>query len=395
MTMREIYLNHAATSPRPSDTVRDAVIAYLREGGHASPGRNFEGLEDAQRALDARLAVGALFGVTHPSRVVFTPGATASLNMLLHGAIRRGDHVLTTSVEHNAVARPLALLEKQGVITVTRMRCAPDGTLDPAQVEQSLRPNSRLLVMTHASNVLGTILPFRECFAAAKRRGLFTVLDAAQTAGCIPLRMEPDMDAVAFAGHKGLGGLAGTGGFVLGKDSADRLEPWLVGGTGSASDSLEQPAFLPDKFEPGTPNTVGIVSLGAAAEELLAVGVDAVRRRAQSLTERFIAAASRLPVAVCGTGDAAKSVPVVSLAVADADPGILAGRLYREHGVLIRSGLHCAPLAHETAGTFPRGTLRFSFGRGTTEEDIDAAVSALDRVLAEEQKGMFVCREHG
>ncbi len=381
MTMREIYLNHAATSPGPADSVWEAVIAYLREGGHASPGRNFAGLEDAKRILDARVAVGALFGVKNPSRVAFTSGATASLNMLLHGALRRGDHVVTTSVEHNAVARPLALLERKGVIAVTRVRCAPDGTLDPAQVEQAIRPDSRLLVMTHASNVLGTILPFRECFAVAKRRGLFTVLDAAQTAGCMPLRMEPDMDALAFAGHKGLGGLAGTGGFVLGKDSADRLEPWLVGGTGSASDSLEQPGFLPDKFEPGTPNTIGIVSLCAAAGELLEIGVDAVRRREIALTERFLAGVRRLPVAVCGTGDAAKSMPVVSVSVSGADPGILAGRLYREHGVLIRSGLHCAPLAHRTAGTFPQGTLRFSFGRGTTVEDIDAGVSALGEVL--------------
>ena len=380
--MREIYLNYASTSPATTPRVLAAVSAYLGESGHRSPGRNFEGLNDASKALDARMAVGRLFGVKNPSRVVFTAGVTASLNMLLNGILRQGDHVIATSVEHNAVARPLALLEKKGVISVTWMPCEPDGTLDPGRVEESICPNTRLLVMTHASNVLGTLLPVRECFAIAKRRGLFTVLDAAQTAGCMEVRLEADMDAVAFAGHKGLGGLAGIGGFVLGKDSAGMLEPWLVGGTGSASDSLEQPAFLPDKFEPGTPNTIGIVSLGAAAEELLDIGVDAIRQREAALTERFLAGVRRLPVAVCGTGDAAKCMPVVSVSVPGADMGHLAGRLYREYGVLVRSGLHCSPLAHRTAGTFPAGTVRFSFGRGTSEEDIDAGLAALGGVLS-------------
>lgn len=380
--MREIYLNYASTSPATTPRVLAAVTSYLEESCHRSPGRNFEGLEDSARALDARMALGALFGVKNPSRIVFTFGVTASLNMLLLGILRQGDHVVTTSVEHNAVARPLALLEKKGVVDVTWLACEPDGTLDPELVEKALRPNSRLLVMTHASNVLGTILPFRECFAIAKRQGLFTVLDSAQTAGSVHLRMEADMDALAFAGHKGLGGLAGVGGFVLGKDSTAQLEPWLVGGTGSASDSLEQPDFLPDKFEPGTPNTVGIVSLGASVGEILETGVEGIRRREMALTERFLGGVRSLPVTVCGTGDAGKSMPVVSLAVPGRDMGQLARRLYQEYGVLVRSGLHCAPLAHKTAGTYPQGTLRFSFGRGTGEEDIDAGVNALKSILS-------------
>ncbi len=378
--MREIYLNYASTSPVTSPSVVAAVTSYL-QSGHRSPGRNFEGLEDSSIALDARLALGELFGVKKPNRIIFTSGVTASLNMLLNGIVRPGDHVLSTSVEHNAVARPLALLQERGVVEVTWMRCEPDGFLDPCRVHESLRPNSRLLVMTHASNVLGTILPYRECFAEAKRHGLTTILDAAQTAGCIEVRMGPETDAIAFAGHKGLGGLAGVGGFALGDGAPERISPWLVGGTGSASHLLEQPDFLPDKFEPGTPNTVGIASLGASVKELLAVGITAIRDREMDLTARFIDKVRCLPVVVCGTGDAERSMPVVSLHVPGHDMGRLARRLYEDHGVLVRSGLHCSPLAHQTAGTFPEGTLRFSFGRETTPDDIDAGVDALAQSL--------------
>lgn len=238
IVMREIFMNYASTSPVTSPAVVAAITSYLRSD-HRSPGRNFEGLEDSAIALDARLALGELLGVRKPNRIIFTSGVTASLNMLINGVVRPGDHVVTTSVEHNAVARPLALLAKNGIIEVTWMRCEPDGSLDPGQVRESLRPNSRLLVMTHASNVLGTILPYRECFAEAKRRGLFTILDAAQTAGCIDVRIGEETDVIAFAGHKGLGGLAGIGGFALGDGAAEKIRPWLVGGTGSASHLLD------------------------------------------------------------------------------------------------------------------------------------------------------------
>lgn len=380
--MRQVYLNYASTSPVKSPRVMEAVLGSLQENRHLNAGRNFDGLDDTAVSLKSRMAVAKLFGAANPAQVIFTSGVTMSLNMILNGALGPGDHALATSVEHNAVARPLTRLAAVGGVQVTWLPCDPTGALDPAEIDRAVRPNSRLLVMTHASNVLGTILPVRECFRAAKRHGLLTVLDSAQTAGGLEIALDPDLDVLAFTGHKGLGGLAGTGGFVLARGAEKHIRPWLTGGTGSASHLLEQPEFLPDKFEPGTPNTLGILSLGAAAAELLEIGVETIREREKALTRRFLDGARQLPVAICGTRDARRSMPVVSLDVPDADLGVLARRLYEEQGILIRSGLHCSPLAHRTAGTYPKGTLRFSFGRGTTEDDIDAALDGLGKVLS-------------
>lgn len=375
--MRQIYLNYASTSPVKSPRVIDAVTGFLQENRHLNAGRNFEGLDDTVVSLKSRMAICKLFGVANPSYVIFTSGVTMSLNMILHGALSPGDHVLSTSVEHNAVARPLTQMEQSGLIKVTWLPCDPSGLLDPALVGKAVRKNTRLMVMSHASNVLGTIQPVAECFREAKSYGLLTVLDSAQTAGGIDIRMGEEIDVLAFTGHKGLCGLAGTGGFALAPGVDKRIYPWLTGGTGSASHLLEQPDFLPDKYEPGTPNTVGILSLGAAVTELLELGVSTIREKETAITRRFIEGAKSLPVVVCGTGNAEQSMPVVSLDVPGVDLALLARRLYDDHGIITRSGLHCSPLAHRTAGTFPKGTLRFSFGRETTEEEIDTALAAV------------------
>ncbi|MDR0363072.1 MAG: aminotransferase class V-fold PLP-dependent enzyme [Planctomycetota bacterium] len=380
--MQPVYLNYASTSPRKSRRVIDAISSYLEENRHMNSGRNIDGLDDAAILLRSRLMLGRLFGVDNPSRVVFTSGVTASLNMLLWGMLEAGDHVLSTSIEHNAVARPLTLLRKTKGIEVTWLECEPDGTLDPALVDAHVRKNTRLLVMSHASNVLGSILPVASCFEAAKRHGLMTVLDSAQTAGGIDFRLDANTDVIAFSGHKGLGGLGGAGGFVLGDGIGAKIHPWLTGGTGSVSHELDQPDFLPDKFEPGTPNTVGILALGASVEELCEIGIATIREKEVRLTRRFLDGVRGLPAVVHGAGDADKSMPVVSLAVPGADLAVLARRLYDEHGILIRCGLHCSPLAHRTAGTLPQGTLRFSFGYATTEQEIDLALAALERVLS-------------
>lgn len=380
--MQEIYLNHASTSPVKSQRVIDALTTHLTRNLHLNAGRNFDGLQDNALALDCRMTLGRLLGVPNPARIIFTSGITAALNIILHGLLKKNDHVLATSLEHNAVARPLTLLQQHGTISITWLQCAPDGSLDPELINKSIRPNSKLLVMTHASNVLGTILPTDACFAMAKQHGLATVLDTAQTAGGLETKMNPHTDILAFTGHKGLGGLAGIGGFALAKGMEQKIEPWLTGGTGSASDLFEQPDFLPDKFEPGTPNTVGILSLGAAVKELLEIGIETIREQEMTLTQRFIDGARTLPVAIHGPGDAKKSMPVVSLTAPGTDPATLARRLYEEFGIITRCGLHCSPLAHRTAGTFPEGTLRFSFGRETTEREIDAALAALATVLS-------------
>ncbi|MDR2494417.1 MAG: aminotransferase class V-fold PLP-dependent enzyme [Spirochaetaceae bacterium] len=372
-----IYANYAATSPALSQAVVEELRAYLSET-RLNAGRNFEGLEAGAAALRARRAAGKLFGAAGPLRVLFTSGATASLNMAIHGLARPGDHVLATSVEHNATARPLEALRKNRVIDLEWLQCDPEGSLDSAKVRGAIRKNTRLLVMSHGSNVLGTIAPVTDCFRIAREYGVFTVLDAAQTAGVLPFAMGDCCDVLGFAGHKGLGGLAGIGGFVVGERAAAEMRPWIRGGTGSASDSLDMPDFLPDKFEPGTQNTLGVLSLAASVEEITRIGVETIRERERALTARFISGLGGIKKArPCGTMDPDRSVAVVSLVVEGYSAGDVSRRLFERNGIITRSGLHCSPLAHKTAGTFPDGTVRFSFGRGTTEAEIDTILEAL------------------
>jgi selenocysteine lyase/cysteine desulfurase len=377
--------------------VAGELCGYL-EGTHLNAARNFEGLEAGAIALRARNAVAKLFHAADPLRVVFTSGATQSLNMAIHGLARPGDHVLATGVEHNAAARPLEMLRKSGVIELDWLPCAPDGSLDAETVRRAIRRNTRALVMTHASNVLGTILPVAECCAIARERGVFSIVDTAQTAGVLPFpagggggsgggggndggggnRSEAVADVIAFTGHKGLGGLAGVGGFVLSEAAAREMRPWVSGGTGSASHSLDMPEFLPDKFEPGTQNTIGILSLAVSIEEILRISVEKIREHERALTARFLAGLRQIEkVKLCGPLDSDRSVALVSLVVRGCDCGDASRRLFETCGIVTRSGLHCSPLAHKTAGTYPNGTVRFSFGRATTELEIDTLLEAL------------------
>ncbi|MDR2521953.1 MAG: aminotransferase class V-fold PLP-dependent enzyme [Spirochaetaceae bacterium] len=377
-----IYANYAATSPALSPAAARELCAYAG-GTHLNAGRNFEGLEAGAAALRARRAVAALFGIADPLRVILTSGATAALNMAIHGLARPRCRVLATCVEHNAAARPLQALAQSGLIALDWLTCDCCGSLDSAALRAALtseprQERARLLVMTHASNVLGTILPAAECYAVAREHGVLTILDAAQTGGVLPFTMNDCCDLLVFAGHKGLGGLAGTGGFVLGERAVREMRPWLRGGTGSASASLDMPDFLPDKFEPGTQNTAGALCLAAAVEGILCEGTAAIRERERALTARFLAGLCAVKKArVFGTRDAARSVAVVSLVIEGSDSGDVSRRLFEQHGIVTRSGLHCSPLAHTTAGTFPAGTVRFSFGSGTTEAEIDAILEAL------------------
>ncbi|MDR2397339.1 MAG: aminotransferase class V-fold PLP-dependent enzyme [Spirochaetaceae bacterium] len=372
-----IYANYAATTPALSPGVTRELRSYLGET-HLNAARNFEGLEAGAIALRARKALARLFGAESPLQVVFTSGATAGLNLVIQGLVRPGDHVLATMVEHNAVARPLEALRKTGIITVDWLPCDAEGFLDPQQVRQGIKKNTRLLILSHASNVLGTLLPVAECFSIAREQGVFTLLDAAQTAGVIPLTRELGADGIVFTGHKGLGALAGIGGLVLGEEVSQAMRPWIAGGTGSASASLDMPLFLPDKFEPGTQNTMGILSLAVSVEELLDIGVETIREQEKALTSRFISGLEALSnVRLYGPKEPDHRTAPVSLGIQGSDPGEVAGSLFEKHRIVTRSGLHCAPLAHKTAGTYPEGTVRFSFGRGSTEAEVDSTLEAL------------------
>lgn len=385
-----IYLDHAATSwPKP-ECVHDAVSRYMRDVG-ASPGRSgHRRANDAERLrLDAREAVAELFGVSDPMRVVFTLNGTTALNMVLRGLLTPGAHAVTTGMEHNAVMRPLRALEQQGV-AVDVARCGTDGTLEPAAVDEHIRPETRLIIVNHASNVCGTVLPIREIGELARARGVPLLVDAAQTAGVWPLDMRADnVDLLAFTGHKGLLGPSGTGGLIISEGfDIDRLPPLVAGGTGSRSEQESQPDFLPDKYEAGTPNTAGLAGLAAGVRYVLELGVEQVRARTQGWTERLINGLRRIEgVRLVGTQDARRQVAVVSFTIDGWSVSELAHALDERFGIMCRPGLHCAPRAHRTLGTLPHGTLRFALGSSSSEDEVDAALAAVAQLAQVQSDG--------
>jgi cysteine desulfurase/selenocysteine lyase len=388
MPPRVIYLDNAATSwPKPPQ-VAQAMMRFLGEVG-ANPGRSGHRLsiEAARVVYRTREAVAGLLGVADPMRIIFCANATHALNLALRGLLGSGQHVVTTSMEHNSVMRPLRALEAEG-IALTVVECSPEGVLDPAAVKQALRPETTLIVMTHASNVVGTLMPVREVAEIARAHDLLLLVDGAQSVGALPIDMDGlGADLLAFTGHKALCGPAGTGGLIIGErvDIAC-LEPLTRGGTGSNSESDLQPDFLPDMFESGTMNVVGLAGLEAGLRWLVEQGPEELRSRERALTARLIEGLRQIPgVEVEGTLDASKQLPVVSFMLAGVDPGEMGLRLDEEFGIAARVGLHCSPVAHQTLGTFPTGTVRFSLGALSTRKDVDLAVRAV-RDLAEEAR---------
>ncbi len=379
-----IYLDHAATSwPKPP-AVTEAMSDFLQRAG-GNPGRSGHRLsiEAARIVYDAREAVAALFNAPDPLRVIFTLNVTHALNLALRGLLRPGDHVVTSSMEHNSVMRPLRALERQGV-RLSVVPCAADGTLAVDAVARAVTPGTRLIVINHASNVTGTILPVAEIAPLAHRAGALLLVDAAQTCGVLPVDMTAlGVDLLAFTGHKGLQGPPGSGGLVI-ADHVDvaQLEPLLRGGTGSLSEYEEQPDDLPDRYESGTPNGVGIAGLGAGVRWVMARSVDDIRQHEMSLAQVLIdGLQSMRGVTVYGTHDVQRSTAVVSFTVEGREVSDIGLRLDDEFGVLCRVGLHCAPAAHRTIGTFPRGTVRFAPGATTTVDEAHAAVDAVGRLV--------------
>ena len=382
--MHTIYLDNAATSfPKPP-CVGARMREYVDEVG-ASVGRgSYAAAQQAERVtLRLRQRLGRLFGFADPRHVILTPGNTWGLNLLLAGALRPGDHVLVSAMEHNAVMRPLTQLAKRGVI-FERIPCDAQGRLQTGRLEAMLRPNTRLVLLAHASNVSGTVQDAQAVGAVCAARGVPFALDAAQTAGHLPLDFAAlQLSALSVPGHKGLLGPQGTGALLLRPDFAETLEPIVSGGTGSASDSEEIPAYFPDRLEPGTPNLPGIFGWEAALSYLEDVTVEAAAAHDRALCAQFLAGLRDIPgVTLLGPDTAEGRVAVFSLDFPGQDNAAAAARLEEEFGILTRCGLHCAPNAHRTLGTFPRGTVRLSFGWFNTAEDADAALRAVRAVSA-------------
>ena len=380
---KPIYLNYAATSINKPKEMLDAVCQYLQEETPLSHNRSLASDVGGDIIYQGREEVAQFFHVKDSSHVVFTENITMSLNMVLNGLLKKGDHVITSSVEHNAVMRPLILLKEKLGIEITLLPTTKEGGACPKDIEKELRPHTKLLVLTGASNVLGTILPIKEMFRVAKAKGVITVLDSAQTAGFLPIDMEADaIDVLTFTGHKSLQALSGIGGFALTKEVAGKIEPWLVGGTGNLSHSLEQPETLPEKFESGTLNTVGILSLMESIRWINKVGMDNIATHQLKLTKRFLLGLEDLPVQVLGTRNINQTVPVVSLTCEKYSPSELSYQLFEQYNILTRCGLHCAPSAHQVAGTFPEGAVRFSFGYTTTIKEIETTLDTLRKLLS-------------
>ena len=382
-----IYLDNAATSwPKP-DCVQQAVLRCMREVG-ASPGRSGHRLaNEAERMrFDAREALAELFGVSDPTRVIFTLNATGALNLVISGLLPPGAHVVTTSMEHNSVMRPIRAAEQRGV-SVSLVRCRSDGSMAPDAIEQHLRPQTRLIVANHASNVCGTVLPIDAIGAIAHREGIPLLVDAAQTGGCWPIDLSNDnIDLLAFTGHKSLLGPSGTGGLIINDDfDISLLPPLTHGGTGSRSEQEVQPDFLPDKYESGTPNVAGLAGLAAGVRYLLERGVERIRQHEQNLTRRLIEGLGRIAgVRVFGTGHAWEQTSAVSLTIDGHSVSDVAQALDERFGIMCRPGLHCAPRAHRTLGTLPDGTLRLAAGPFTTETEIERAIDAIARLATAE-----------
>jgi cysteine desulfurase family protein len=380
-----IYLDYAATSwPKPKEVLR-AMMDFLEYSG-GNPGRSGHRLSIAAARIifAARESLAELFHAPDPMRVIFTQNVTYAINLALRGLVHPGDRVVTTSMEHNSVMRPLRSLEKQGV-KVEVVPCNPTGCLDLQALKAALAQPTRLMAMTHASNVVGTLLPIREAADLAHQAGALLLVDAAQTAGVIPIDQPAlGIDLLAFTGHKGLHGPPGTGGLLLGAQvNIEELEPLVRGGTGSKSEFEEQPCMLPDKYESGTPNGVGIAGLGAGVRWVKTRGIESIRAHEEALTGMLLDGLDEIPgVTLYGTGSADKCTSVLSCRVAGLHVSEVGLQLDDDYGILSRVGLHCAPSAHRTLGTFPEGTIRLAPGIFTSPADIRRAVAAFKKIAS-------------
>ncbi|MFQ5963417.1 MAG: aminotransferase class V-fold PLP-dependent enzyme [Candidatus Scalinduaceae bacterium] len=376
-----IYLDNAATTfPKP-ECVYDAMDKFLREMG-ANPGRAGHRMSVAaeQEIENARILLARFLGVKDPDRMIFTFNATDAINMGIKGLLCIGDHVITSNLEHNSVLRPLNGLEKDNVITVTMVENTGDGFISPDDVRKAIKPNTKLIVLTHASNVLGTIQPIEEIGKIAREGEIIFMVDAAQTAGVCHIDVEEQhIDMLAFTGHKGPLGPPGTGGLCVGE--MVKLRAWREGGTGFEPESLSQPDNFPFNLESGTPNSVGIVGLRTGIEFCIKKGIDAIRQHELQLTFRLIKALeSDNRFKIYGSLDEKRKVGIVSINIKGLKPNDVAAILDNTFDVAMRPGLHCAPFSHQEIGTFPEGTIRISPGFFNTMEDIEETIKCLKKI---------------
>lgn len=378
-----IYLDNAATSyPKPEEVYK-AVDKCFREYG-ANPGRSGHklALKAGRSIYETRELMCQLFNIDNPMQIIFTYNATDSLNLAIKGVLNKGDHVITSGMEHNSLIRPIKALEQIGVEN-TIVECDDEGFIKLDKLKGAIKENTKLIAVTHASNVTGTLMPIKEIGEIAKEKDILLLVDAAQTAGVYTIDVkEMNIDLLAFPGHKGLMGPQGTGALYIGEGI--ELRHMKEGGTGSKSESLLQPEIIPDRYESGTPNTPGIVGLGAGLKYILDIGTENIRKHEEELTEYMINGLKSIDkVKIYGPMDAKRKASVISINIGDLDSSEVSYILDQAFNIAVRSGLHCAPLAHKTLGTFEQGTVRFSIGYFNTKKDIDRALEAIKKICEE------------
>lgn len=376
-----IYLDNAATTLHKPPAVAEAVREAIGTVGNASRGAHSASLSASRTVFGTRQKLAALFGCERADHVVFTMNATEALNIAIYGLIAPGDHVITTDLEHNSVLRPIYDLQSRGVV-VDFVPADRQGNIRCEDLEALFRPDTRAVVCTHASNLTGNLLDAARIGRMAHRHGAYFVLDASQTAGAVPIDMrDMSVDVLCFTGHKGLMGPQGTGGLCI--RPGVELRPLLRGGTGVHSYDRDQPHDYPARLEAGTLNAHGLAGLDAALDFLLETGVAAVGARERALMRRFYAGVHALPgVTVYGDFSQPERAAITALNIGNYDSAEIADVLFTDYGIAVRAGAHCAPRMHEALGTARQGAVRFSFSYFNTEDEVDAAVRAV-QALAE------------
>ena len=385
--MKTVYFDNASTSHPKAPGVASAIHSFIEQGSFNPSRGQYTGASATGLAIfELRKSLAERFGAPSPRQIIFTQNVTMSVNMLLKGLFQPGQHLIVSSMEHNSVMRPLQEVAKQGV-NFTAVTADQDGYIAPEKVEAAILPQTRAIVMTAASNVCGTVMPLREIGQIARARGLYLIVDSAQAAGILPLTLNDlKADAICFTGHKSLLGPQGIGGLAISTEF-NECKPLVTGGTGSSSHSEEVPTALPDRFEAGTQNLPGLIGLSAADKwlkgkerEILTHELELARHFINSIAEIKQVRLIGRDAMYCNP-DQPGRIAAVSLDFPAEDNAEIAARLFDNYGIMTRCGLHCAPRAHKTLGTYPQGTVRFSFGWSNTRDEIDYAVSAIKNLV--------------
>lgn len=378
--MNKIYCDNGATSYPKAPLMGEIMLNYINNVGcNVNRGAYSSSYEAENVLYETRELICELFNFDKPENVVFTPNITTSLNIVIKGLLKKGDNVIVSSMEHNAVMRPLNSLSD---ITITKVNCNSLGEIKLNDIEKSIRENTKAIIINHASNVCGTVMPIKEIGNLCKRFNKVFILDSAQTSGVLNIDMkENNIDILCFTGHKGLLGPQGIGGFLINNELVKHIDSLIQGGTGSLSEEEVQPNYMPDKYESGTLNIPAIFGLNRALKYIKEVGISNIHKKEILLTKRFIDGIKEIDKSLLvGKIDTKNRTSVVSLDFKELDNGIVCHMLDKNYGISTRSGLHCAPSAHKTLGTFPNGTVRFSFGYFNTEKEIDYIIDCIKNI---------------